>query len=211
MSNLPIMIYGLIPAAGKSARMGRPKLALPVGDKSVVEQVVHALQQGGVDHVLVVLGPHPFELARLAESAGAETLLLPTETRNMRATVEEGLRWLENHFQPREEDYWLLIPGDHPTLDGAVVRQLIHEQRTNPEYSIFIPTYQGHRGHPALIAWKHVKGLRQLSLEVGINVYLRQQVKATLNVPVENAEILFDLDTPEDYQRLRTKWISKDE
>ena len=42
------MTFALIPAAGRSRRMGRPKLALPLAGRSVLEHVVGALQQAGV-------------------------------------------------------------------------------------------------------------------------------------------------------------------
>jgi molybdenum cofactor cytidylyltransferase len=203
---LPNMIYALIPAAGKSVRMGQPKLALRLGGQTVLEHVIDALRQGGVDHVLVVVGPHVSELAPVAEKAGAEVLLMPQETHDMRATVERGLCRLEERYHPNSLDYWLLIPGDHPTLDPAVVRRLIQEQEKNPRYSIFIPTYRGRRGHPALIGWKHIAAIRQISAGQGLNVYLRQQDRETLEVPVGTAEALFDLDTPEDYKRLQKRW-----
>ncbi len=52
------MIFAVVPAAGRSSRMGRPKLSLPLGGRTVLEHVVIALRQGGVDEVLVVVGPH---------------------------------------------------------------------------------------------------------------------------------------------------------
>jgi molybdenum cofactor cytidylyltransferase len=204
------MIYALIPAAGKSVRMGQPKLALRLGGQTVLEHVIGALQQGGVDHVLVVVGPHVSELAPAAEKAGADVLLMPQETLDMRATVEDGLRWLEQHYHPNVLDYWLLIPGDHPALDPSVVQRLIQEQEKNPRHSIFIPTYRGRRGHPALIGWKHIAAIRQMPAGQGLNVYLRQQDSQTLKVPVGTAEVLFDLDTPEDYLRLQKAWEEKE-
>ena len=71
------MIFAVVPAAGKSTRMGRPKLSLPLGTCTILERVIHALRQGGVDHVLVVAAPHVGELASLAQSAGAHALVLP--------------------------------------------------------------------------------------------------------------------------------------
>src|SRR5438105_3807703 len=102
------MILGLIPAAGKSTRMGRPKLALRLGECSILEHVIHALRAGEVEHVLVIVGPHVSELIPLAQAAGAEALLLPNETRDMRATVEAGLNHLEERFRPQQDDAWLL-------------------------------------------------------------------------------------------------------
>ncbi len=204
------MIYALIPAAGKSVRMGRPKLALQLGGQSVLEHVIGGIRQGGVGHVLVVVGPHVSELALLARKAGADVLIVPHETPDMRATVERGLSWLDQRYHPRSLDYWLLIPGDHPTLDPAVVRRLIQEQENNPRHSIFIPTSRGRRGHPTLIGWKHVPAIRQMPAGQGLNVYLRQQDSQTLEVPVGTAEVLFDLDTPEAYQRLQKRWEEKE-
>src|SRR5262249_42126737 len=117
--------FALIPAAGKSTRMGRPKLALPLGKRSVLEGVIGALHEAGVERILVVVGPHVSELVPLAEAAGAAVLRLAEETKDMRATVEHGWRWIEEHWRPSEEDYWLLVPADHPALDAAVVRHLL--------------------------------------------------------------------------------------
>jgi molybdenum cofactor cytidylyltransferase len=200
------MMFALVPAAGKSTRMGRAKLALPLGERTVLEHVIAALRSGGAEHVLVVLGPHVSELAPLAESAGASVLVLSEETADMRATVEAGLRWLEERFAPRPETAWLLAPADHPTLDPDVVRQLLAARAAHPEASIFIPTFGSERGHPALIAWKHVAAMRGLPGGQGLNVYLRQQTRETLEVPVGTDAVLCDLDTPEDYERLRRKW-----
>ena len=61
-------------------------------------------------------------------------------------------------------------------------------------------------GHPAVIDWKHVAGIRALPQGEGLNRYFRQQQAETLEVPVESADVLCDLDTPEEYERLRRRW-----
>ncbi|MFO0875923.1 MAG: nucleotidyltransferase family protein [Gemmataceae bacterium] len=196
------MIAGLIPAAGQSQRMGRPKLSLPVGDRLVLELVIDALQAGGINPILVVLGPHSADLSQPARAAGASVLLLPWPTPDMRATIERGLDWLEDKLQPGDEDDWLLVPGDHPTLEASIVRQLVSYRATQPAQSIVVPTYQGRRGHPTLIRWSHVDGLRAHPADQGLNHYLRTQSAVTHELPVESRAVVEDLDTPEDYQRL---------
>jgi CTP:molybdopterin cytidylyltransferase MocA len=196
------MTFAVIPAGGKSSRMGVPKLALLVGGRTVLELVIAALKDGGIEHILVVAGPHSPELAPLARSAGAHVLQLAEETADMRATVEQGLCWLEKRFHPSESDCWLLVPADHPTLDPQVVRQVVRASVVQTNYSIFVPTYQNQRGHPALVRWHHVAGLRGWPTGQGINAYVRQHAGETMEVPVHTNAILFDLDTPEDYQRL---------
>lgn len=196
------MIAGLVPAAGHSRRMGRPKLALEVRGRSVLEHVVAALREGGASPVLVVLAPHVAFLADLAARGGAEVLLLPEATPDMRATVEHGLAWLEQRYHPGPDDAWLLVPADHPTLDAAVIRGLCDERRRCPEGSIFVPTWQGRRGHPTLIGWGHVAGVRSWPADQGLNTYLRAQGGCVREVPAGGPEVVQDLDTPEDLARL---------
>src|SRR5262245_52670427 len=142
--------FAVIPAAGQSTRMGRPKLSLPPGGRTVLERVVAAVRQGGVGATVVVIGPHVPELVPLAEAAGATPLLLAEQTPDMRATVEHGLRWLEERFRPAPEERWLLLPADHPTLDAALVRQLLEARSSRTDCSLVIPTFAGRRGHPAV-------------------------------------------------------------
>jgi molybdenum cofactor cytidylyltransferase len=197
------MSVAIIPAAGKSSRMGRPKLSLPLGDKTVLEHVIAAFLRGGCSHVLVILAPHVAELGRAAVEAGARVVSIPRETPDMRATVEYGWGWWEHYAGFTAEDYWYLAPADHPVLDGGIVALLEAERLRHPDRTILVPAYQGKRGHPALIAWKHVAGMRALPPGVGLNTYLREHPEETLEVPVESPGVLLDLDTPEDYERLR--------
>lgn len=196
-----MQLFAVLPAAGFSRRMGRPKLSLPWGEGTVLEGVVAALRSAGIERVLVVIGPHVPELGALAGQAGALVLQLPEPTPDMRTTLEHGLNWLEQTFHPTAEDAWLLVPADHPTLDAAVVQSLLAAWQ--PGRSIVVPTFAGRRGHPALIGWGHVAGLRAHPAGQGLNTYLRQHLEQTLEVPVATEEVLQDMDTPEDYDRLQ--------
>lgn len=200
------MRFAVLPAAGKSTRMGRPKLALPLGERTILEHVLAALRRAEVEHVLVVVGPHVPELAALAERAGADVCRLAEETADMRTTVEHGLNWLEEHFRPHPHDAWLLIPADHPTLVPSTIRGLERVRLAEPGGSIFVPTWEGRRGHPVVFAWKHVEGIRRHAPGEGLNTYVRRCTAETIEVPVADPDILCDLDTPVQYERLRRRW-----
>jgi molybdenum cofactor cytidylyltransferase len=203
--NMELPLYALIPAAGRSTRMGRLKLSLPLAGHTVLAHVLAALREAGVEHTLVVLAPHVVQLAECATAAGARVLQLAAETPDMRTTVERGLRWLAEQFHPSPDDAWLLVPADHPTLHAEVVRRLNEARQLHPQRSIFVPVFAGRRGHPTLFAWPHAAAVFAHAAGQGLNTYVRAREDEVLEVPVSDPDILCDLDTPDDYERLRRR------
>lgn len=196
------MIAAVVPAAGFSRRMGRCKLTMPYSDRTVIEHVVATLREGGVERIVVVLGPHNSQIASLVESARGDVCMPDTPTIHMRETVERGLDWLEERFQLLDDDAWLLAPADRPGFNAAVIRSLIAARSTEPARSIVAPTFNGRLGHPVLFAWRHVAGIHGTSPGHGIDEYLRLHNDMVLTIPQPDARTHFDLDTPEDYHEL---------
>jgi molybdenum cofactor cytidylyltransferase len=147
----------------------------------------------------VVVAPHVAELAALASTAGAHVLRLTEPTADMRTTVERGLDWIDERFRPQDNAPWLLVPADHPTLDAGLVRDVL---AADAGRSIVVPVHAGRRGHPTRFAWRHAAGIRALPADQGINAFVREHAADVYELPVANAEVLTDLDTPEDYARL---------
>jgi len=181
--------------------MGQPKLLLPLGGQTVLERVLAAVRAGGVMDVLVVVGPDAPALQDAAEQAGAHVLRLAEDTADMRQTCQHGLDWLEARFDPGSDDGWLLMPADHPTCRPEVVRALL-DAAMHANRSILVPTHLGKRGHPVWLRWQHVEAIRALPADQGLNAFIRSHADQTLELPWPSAEIMHDLDTPEDYRRL---------
>lgn len=196
------MILGLVPAGGRGSRMGRPKLALPVGGRAVVARVVTALREGGADAVLVVVGPHAPEVGPLAAGAGAEVLRLAEPTGDMRETVERGLAWLGDRYRPGPADAWLLTPGDCLLLTADAVRCVCEGYRQRPGAGVVVPVSGGQRGHPVLLAWPLAVEVFRLPPGAGVDTLVRSREADTVEVAAEPG-VLADLDTPADYAALR--------
>ncbi len=193
--------YGLIPAAGKSARMGRPKLLLPVGGQTVLARVLTAVRAGGVAEVLVVVGPDAGALAAAAARAGADALVLGADTADMRQTCLHGLDWLERHRQPQPGDGWLLLPADHPTTQPA----LVGAAGGGGAASRAVDCRAGVCGQArpsGLAALGTRRSDPRLPAGEALNAFIRGRAAETLELPWVDAGILCDLDTPEDYRRL---------
>lgn len=196
------MIVALVPSAGQSRRMGRPKLTLPLLEGEVViARVVSALRSGGADRVLVIAPPRnepgSAELLDQARKAGSETLELPDTTPDMRATVEAGLDLLETGPLPSSV---LICPGDSVGLTPTLVAAVVDRMRSDPG-SIVVPVYKTRRGHPLGLPWRLACAIRQLPPEVGINALRERYADRVVLLDVTEPGATEDLDTPEDYRR----------
>jgi molybdenum cofactor cytidylyltransferase len=198
--------FALIPAAGLSRRMGRPKLLLPLGDRTILAHVIDTLRAAHVAEVLVVLAPGDEALQEIAVGANANVLRLDLPTPDMRATCLRGLDWLEQRQQPERDDGFLLAPADHPTMRSDVVSALISAAPQHPDTLVIVPAYQGQRGHPVWVRWRCVPEIRALPEGAGLNRFIRAQAARTHELDWADPEVLRDLDTPEDYERLLRDW-----
>jgi molybdenum cofactor cytidylyltransferase len=66
------MIWAIILAAGESKRMGRPKLLLPFGERTIIETVVDNAVRSKADEVLVVLGSDAEKIGEKIKSSFLE-------------------------------------------------------------------------------------------------------------------------------------------
>jgi CTP:molybdopterin cytidylyltransferase MocA len=206
------MIAAIVPAAGRSERMGldRPKLLLPIGGTTLIARVIAALREGGADPVVVVVPPPgpaqagAEELAAEAGRAGACVVVAETPPPDMRASVERGLAFLgQSHLPPPLT--LLLTPGDTPGIRPALVARIMAQARARPQ-AIIVPTVHGRRGHPVALPWSLAVQIRDLPRDVGVNALVAQHAARIITLEVEDPEALDDLDTPEDYGR----WAGRD-
>ncbi len=180
--------------------MGAPKLLLPWGSRTLIEQVLAAWQSAGVERCVVVVHRDDHALAELAANAGAEVVVPDVPPLDMKASVQAALWHIEQRFSPSADDAWLLAPADMPALSPDVILLLLEAADQNSS-SIVAPTYQGRRGHPVLFRWRLADEAQRLGLGEGVNQILQRH--AVVEIPVPSAGILEDIDTPADYCRLK--------
>ena len=166
------VIAAVVPAAGLSTRMGRPKLLLDVGGQPLIVRVVQALRDGGADPVVVVAPPTDQsgakELANFASQSGADVVVLEAPTLDMRATIERGIASLIG-----SPPLGLLIaPADSVGLSGPLVAEVVARFRQSPS-RIVVPVRESRRGHPLLLPWSEARLIANLPLQgVGVNAAL---------------------------------------
>lgn len=183
----------VVVAAGMSSRMGDFKPMLSIGSISVAQRVVATLKQAGAARVVVVTGYNAEELERHLAASGVVFLRNENyRTTHMFDSALIGLRYLRDKCRQV-----LFTPVDIPLFTAATVDALLESGA-----ELACPVCGGSRGHPILMSSNVIDRVLKDSGEGGLDGALsRCGVPMTL-VEVDDAGILHDADTPEDYREL---------
>ncbi len=195
---MSIVSVALLPAAGASRRMGRPKLLLPVGGRPMVAGVVAALRGGGVSEIVLVTAPGDEALQTWARQNGITVAINPDPDRGMLSTIQEGIAALAGAL---EGEILLISPADLPHLQAGTVAELL-QKMIETGAPLALPTWHGKRGHPLAIAPRLVPEIDNLDPKIGLKQLRDRHEKDLLEIEVEDAGVVQDIDTPEDYERL---------
>jgi molybdenum cofactor cytidylyltransferase len=191
-------IAAIVPAAGRSERMGRPKLLVTIGRQTLIGRVASVLRAGGADRVLVVAPPaHSAEGPAVfaeAQAAGAEVIVPLSRPSEMRASIELALARLTHDRTPQ---WVILTPGDCPGITPQLVAALIDQAAREPERMI-IPVAKGRRGHPIVLPWELAAEIPRLPAGTGVNALVSEHARRLTELTVSSPDVCADLDTPED-------------
>ena len=198
------MIAGVILAAGRSTRMGRPKALLiaPCG-RTFVARLVSALAGGGVDAPFVVGRPDDKQLRSTVESLDSAARWVENpdaDAGGQLSSLQAGLRKAD---RPGIRGL-MVVPVDAPMIAVETVATLIATFNATGA-PIVRPQYRGRNGHPVVFSRTVFDELRRADPAIGAKAVLRDHQDAIVNVDVDDPGVAGDIDTPEDYEGLGVK------
>ena len=191
----PAAVDGIIPAAGRSSRMGASKPSLDAAGASFIERAVAALLDGGCRDVVAVLSPDDATAATAAARAGARVLMNTAADSEQIDSIRLGLR----NLLPGALGA-VVLPVDHPLATSATVRALI-DAWSGSGAPVARASYRGTAGHPTLFSATVFDELLRGELPEGARSIVAAHAGDLLDVAVDDAGVVTDLDTPEDYRR----------
>ena len=196
--NLPGRVFAVLPAAGASRRMYTQKLLLPWGEATVLDAVLANWTSSLVDRVVVVCRAEPGVLA-ICGTWGVDVVQVQ-ETPEMKDSIQAGLDWVTDQYAPQENDAWMLAPSDMPRVNPDLIASVIGLGYADPP-TIALPRVGRHKGHPVFFPWSCADELALLGADEGVNAIVKRRDRRFLETSDQGA--LQDLDTPEQYARLR--------
>ena len=188
-------VAGIVLAAGRSARMGRPKSLLEIGDRTFLERAIGILERGGCTDVIAVLarGEAEGRAGELARAHGAKPVESPGGEQI--DSLRMGLAAV-----PAGAAAAVVLPVDHPLADALTVAVLIGEYEATGA-PIVRPVYHDRPGHPILLARVLWPELADPTLEQGARDVIHHHAEEIHDVPIDDRGVTVDVDTPADYQR----------
>lgn len=181
----------IITAAGLSSRMGQWKMMLPWHNGTILDASIRNAQRFCTRIILVTGYRAPEIEARYHNAPGIELIHNPEFEQGLLSSIRTASRAINS-------EYCFISHGDLPCLPRAVFSALWSLRGAEA----ILPHYQGTPGHPILIP----RRLLQQALETGTGNSVRKILLAGKHrqVALNNPEIIFDIDTPDDFRRLQT-------
>lgn len=189
----PARYAAIILAAGRSSRMEHFKPLLTLGGEALVDHVLSMFARNGVD-VLLVTGWNKQALLSGMKNRPTAVVDNPDYGQGMFTSVLAGIHRLEPHHEA-----FFVMPVDMPLVRPATIKRLLAEAAAHPG-DIVYPVFGGRRGHPPLIRASLIPAISEWTTEGGLNAFLQSQNDFARDVQVPDQNILFDIDTPEDFQ-----------
>jgi len=187
-------IAAILLAAGASSRMGSPKPLIPWGDQSLLEWEIEQLMASCVDEIVVVLGSHCEEVRR-SLGDGVRYCVFNQRWQLGRATsLVKGAGALLSGERPRPEAT-VIQNVDQPTRPEIIDRLV--DELIRGRVDAVQPSYEGHGGHPVVIAGHVLPLLLQADEQtLGLRGVLTKH--PPLRIPMDDEPVVaLDLDTPE--------------
>ncbi len=187
-------------AAGASSRMGRPKaeLALDARGTTFLSLIVRSACAAGFADIVIVGGAHPLPTATLSRDQRVRVVVNPSWESGQLSSLLAGLDAMST--APIEAAAVTLI--DVPLVTAQTMAQLVRAWRETRR-PIVRPARGDEHGHPVIFDAALFPDLRRADPAGGAKSVVRAQAGAILNLPIDDEGAFLDIDTPEEYARLR--------
>lgn len=187
---------GIILAAGASTRMGHAaqKPLLLWRGEPFIRHVARTALGAGLSPVVIVTGARPAEIRAAVADLPVTLIHNPDWEAGQSTSVRCGLRALPDTIGSA-----VFLLADQPQIPIELVTAL-RDQHAQALCPIVAPLIGDRRGNPVLFDRATFVDLQALTGDVGGRAVFAKHPIAY--VPWHDANLLLDVDTPEDYQRL---------
>lgn len=185
-------VGAIILAAGFSTRFGSIKLSAELSNGATIfEQTINRIRSV-IPNYKVVTRP---ELVEQISPYETDLYIFKGAEKGMGASLAYGIK-LANSWKA-----CLICLADMPFIQADTYRIIANHLDEN---SIIIPIHAQKNGNPVGFGNKFFKELKSLSGDSGGRLIIQANKHAVVKHMIDDAAILYDIDTPEDLERLQS-------
>lgn len=190
-------VAAVVLAAGGSTRMGSPKMLLPIGGKPLVVKAIDEARAAGLSPIVVVTGGDAEAVEPLVP-ADAKIVRNATWEAGQGSSIRVAIRELE---WGAAVDAAIIILADQPAVTAEHLSEMV-TLFDSGTVSLVGSEYGGTTGAPALFDCRYFRELTELPDNAGARLVLLRHGAELATVTLAGGER--DIDTPADYERLKT-------
>ncbi len=205
MARVP-SLCGVILAAGSSTRMGSDKALLPwppgIPGGTFLAAAIQALSPF-TDMVLVVAGKNEPGLTPIVDANGAFLVVNPEPERGQFSSLQCGLHEVLN----RGRDAAMVTLVDRPPAEGATLERLrseFYSTVSDGKWGL-VPECMGKHGHPILVGREMIEAFLKASSDANARDILHQHQDRVQYFSVDDPLVVMNVDTPEEYAKLKSE------
>lgn len=189
-SQAPAGIQGILLAAGQGLRFGADKLLHPLPDGTPMALQSARRMRAALPQMLVVLRPDCRALEELLRREGLPWVIAADAELGMGHSVAAGVAASAGAAG------WVIGLADMPFVSPATIASVAAALREGAPLAA--PQYQGRRGNPVGLGAGFRDALLALQGDAGARAILQSEAQRLRLVPVDDAGVLQDVDTPAD-------------
>lgn len=184
------MAVGIILAGGYSSRAKSNKMVLKYKNIEIIRHAIIAMQDYCTKIIVVTGHYHDDTLDVVSDFPKVKVVRNSNYSQGMFSSVKVGVKEINDDF--------FLTPGDYP-----LIQRTTYEKVLNSKGVIRVPTFNNRRGHPLFISKELINNLLKEKDDSNLKLF-RNKYEIT-NVETQDAGILKDIDTVNDYLKLKTE------
>jgi len=186
-------VAALVLAAGASSRFGSPKALAQFEGRPLLEHVLDAVREAGIDDIVVVLGHAADEIEDGIEWLSERRVRNP-DPRHLASSLQVGIAAI-TEIDPPVRGVVIAL-GDQPRTRPEVIRALIGAARTT-DRPVVVPHYSdGGGANPVFVRASAFELVDEATGDRGLGPMLSEDPDIVLEVPVSGSNP--DVDTPAD-------------
>jgi len=189
-------VAGVVLAGGNSKRMGQPKALLTWEGNPFVRACVLQSIAAGLEPIYVIAGNEYNEIMNALRDLPVLVVKNNDWQTGQSSSVRAGIKAL-----PENVGSVVFQLVDQPQIPQTLIKQMVNEHSLTLS-PIVLPESGGRRANPVLFDRATFPDLLQLEGDVGgRSIFSNYSVKT---IPWNDELILLDVDTPEDYENLKS-------